>query len=67
MNFISPNGDSDNGGDLYEPHEVNRGNEASDVNSKGGESIKLLSGKEKIQELESLLEERSLENEEMKI
>ena len=67
MNFTSPKGDSDSGGELYEPHEVNRGNDASDVNSKGGESGKLLSSKEKISELEQLLEERMLENEEMKI
>lgn len=56
MNFTNPNGDSEDG-ELYEPHESREAD---------GEP-RLLTSKEKIQELQQLLEEKQLEQMEMKI
>jgi len=55
MNFASPNGESDDGGELYEPHD------ARSKSSNNGEPPILLTSKEKVHELQQLLEEQNLQ------
>lgn len=55
MNFTSPNGESDDGGELYEPHD------ARSRSSNNGEPPRLLTSKEKVFELQQLLEEQNLQ------
>ena len=61
MNFASPNGESDDGGELYEPHD------ARSQASNDAEPPRLLTSKEKVFELQQLLEEQNLQQNEMKI
>ena len=62
MNFASPNGESDDGGELYEPHDIR-----SSASANNAEPPRLLTSKEKVFELQQLLEEQSLQNNEIKI
>lgn len=70
-NFTSPNGDSDDGGDLlYEPYDVNKTSKDSvsigEHSNTTGER-KMLTSKEKIFELENILQERELQHDEMRV
>ena len=56
MNFASPNGGSDDGGDnMYEPHESQTRDNSSAA--AGSSNQRLLTSKEKVQELQLLLDE----------
>ena len=57
MNTSNIGGAGPDDGELYEPHDVNT----------GGKEPRLLTSKEKIQELTQLLEQRNLEQVEMQI
>ena len=51
MNFASPNGESDDGGEaMYEPHE-------SQTNNNSSAAASMLTSKEKVLELQQLLDE----------
>ena len=57
MNFASPNGGSDDGGDnMYEPHE-SRINDNSSAAASSSNQQRMLTSKEKVQELQQLLDE----------
>ena len=67
-NFTSPNGDSDDGGDLlYEPYEVNKTAKDSVSIGEHSNERKMLTSKEKIFELENILQERELQHDEMRV
>ena len=52
MNFASPNGESDDGGELYEPHDVrSQASGAANNNNANTDPPRLLTSKEKVFEL----------------
>ena len=59
MNFASPNGESDDGGEaVYEPH-GSKTNDTSSAAASSSNQQRMLTGKEKIQELQQLLDEQT--------